>query len=87
MKKAHAELLAKVMLAYVEGKTIERYHNGKWYEDPDPDFDCGMQWRVKPEPRTIWVDRVYLESAESVFGTRKNMDSDPGNYIKFQEVI
>ncbi len=52
MNREEARKAAEVMLAYAEGKEIEKQRSGNWVITKDPPFDwlCS-NYRVKPEPK------------------------------------
>jgi len=70
---------------------IEAFRNGKqvqyrlpsvpsgwaWSDSTNPDFSLGVDYRIKPEPKKMWVN-VYPGPDNSVYGavrfTRENAD-------------
>jgi hypothetical protein len=64
-----------LLLAYVNGKTIESYEEGVacgWYSVTYPSWSAGAAYRVKPEPvretftHTQWVS-MHTESSRGAF--------------------
>ena len=57
MNKEEAKQLRDLLDGFIDGKTIQRGNSidGRWCDDPTPDFNANWRWRVKPEPRTFWV--------------------------------
>jgi len=51
MTREDARSIWQIIKAYGEGKTIEVYseHYGKWIEPPEPLFNEGEKYRIKPE--------------------------------------
>lgn len=96
MTMTHDEMV-EVILAHKDGKEIqERYTTseswspfaGSWF------FDCIM-YRVKPEPKVIWVNE-YKHGAVAVYKNKIDATTatTAGNYgdmmrvaVKYQEVI
>lgn len=75
--------------AFVEGKTIQvkGWHtDDKWKDTACPSFDRNFEYRIKPEPKVIWVsdDWEVFEEKEDVMAycQRHNL-----NYEKYVEVI
>ena len=68
-----AELLP-VMQAYADGKAIQYKINGEWVtgDEYEFSFDGTGEYRVKPEPRTFWVN-VYDDGGMSVILGRYSM--------------
>lgn len=58
MNRQEAKKLAPVIQAFADGKTVQAFSTSvlKWGEVQAPSFDPSIQWRVKPEPKEIWVN-------------------------------
>ncbi len=57
MDRKQAQELWPVMQAYADGKEIQYFvKNCGWYSIPEkqkPSFSEKLQWRIKPEPKTV----------------------------------
>lgn len=98
MTRDKAREAAKVLLAYAEGKTIQRrdsewyantYHtyDGNWEDLEYPEFQfLTTDYRVKPEPKVIWVvsgHRVFDNMESAIdYSHRNNL-----TYVKYVEVV
>lgn len=52
MTREEAKELIPIIQAFVDGKTIEFFKQGEWYELNDPDFMwSAYKYRIKPEPK------------------------------------
>ncbi len=52
MTREGARKAAEVMLAYADGKEIEKQVNEEWKKDKEPYFNWGYyDYRVKPQPK------------------------------------
>lgn len=55
MDRNQAKQLLPIIQAYVEGKPIQsrcvKGDTSLWYDDEDPSFDDGFEYRIKPEPK------------------------------------
>lgn len=86
-RKEAAELLP-IIKAFVEGKEIEGLYKGTkspWFKIKDMDFNEGIIFRIKPEPKY----RPYANAEEcwqemlkhQPFGWVKMKDTESGYYI------
>ena len=41
------------ILAFKDGKIIQKSLNGVWYDTNEPSFDITYEYRVKPEPKLV----------------------------------
>ena len=48
------------IIAFVNGKTIQRNVMGRWEDDESPEFRLRESYRIKPEPRERWLN-VYKD--------------------------
>ncbi len=62
----------KEITAFAEGAIIQWYHpvSKEWKDAAQPAFDGSTEYRVKPEPKILWVARsksfnCYVEVAET----------------------
>jgi hypothetical protein len=55
MTREAALMLASIIKAYGEGKTIQysRYHHLPWTNTSNPNFDPNYDWRIKPESEYV----------------------------------
>ena len=52
MTREEAKELIPIIQAFADGKTIEFFKQGEWYELNDPDFMwSAYKYRIKPEPK------------------------------------
>lgn len=57
MNKDNAKDYLPLVQALVEGRVIEHRGSGGWYQLNNPTFqDPPSDYRIKPEPREIWVN-------------------------------
>lgn len=79
MNREQAKEFLPIITAYAEGKTIQINDYYGWHDMPDPVFNnLPEYYRIKPEPKEIWVDLKCL-----AFYTYKAHPS----LIKFREVV
>lgn len=72
MNASNAKDYLPLVQALAEGKVIQlRTHGGKWMDEDSPAFtSLPFCYRIKPEPREIWVNewkpagKVVFDSAE-----------------------
>lgn len=98
MRKTTEEMIA-VMQAYSEGKTIEAMLlcQAHWNEVLHPTWDwCNTDYRIKPEPKTMYVLLRYGDDKErwgSTFNKSEaelwaeHYDGHDGIIRKFVEVV
>lgn len=52
MTREEVKKLIPIIQAFADGKTIEFFKQGEWYELNDPDFMwSAYKYRIKPEPK------------------------------------
>ena len=52
MTREEAKELIPIIQAFADGRTIEFFKQGEWYELNDPDFMwSAYKYRIKPEPK------------------------------------
>lgn len=57
MNKDNAKDYLPLVQALAEGRVIEHRGSGGWYQINNPTFqDPPSDYRIKPEPREIWVN-------------------------------
>lgn len=54
MTRDEAGEFAKIVQAYSNGKTVQRFMDGNWVTCHSPTFNPSLRWRVKPEPKEWW---------------------------------
>lgn len=100
MTRERAKELLPVIQAYAEGKAIQaRLVPERWqdYSGDDPDFqNPEWLWRIKPEPRVVWVNEYRNAIGQIVLGdaTWETFEKANGfvgsshiRTVKFVEVI
>ena len=85
------EMIA-VLQAFKAGKAIQfKAKDFKpWYDETDPDWDfSNIEYRVKPEPRVLWILRNSLvnHSANTLLDAWTTPACASAEYVKFVEVI
>jgi hypothetical protein len=86
----------EVVKAHKDGKTIQAHIHGVWH-DLDAafftfNFSCGIQYRVKPGPRVVYVNE-YIGPQFTAYGSKDEaLKSVRAPYalrkaVKYQEVI
>lgn len=58
MNKPHKH--AEVIKAWADGKEIECYYNDQWMTCNTPLWGEGTEYRIKPEPKKVWVRIVKI---------------------------
>ena len=89
MTREEVKEMLPVLQAFAEGKTIEsrciKGDKSLWYDDEDPSFDDGFEYRIKPEPKF----RPFKNAEEcwqemqkhQPFGWVKLKDTESGYYM------
>lgn len=93
----NTEEMIKVMQAYVDGEEIEYTRSGKdWRYSDDPEWDWSLfEYRIKPKPRTIWVNEHEdnMETWYTCYNSKKDAEHDAYDYglirtaVEYQEVM
>ena len=57
MNREAAKKLIPIMQAYADGKDVQFKTVNGWHDAPSPTpaFDARFEWRVKPEPKEVWI--------------------------------
>lgn len=91
MTRDEAKKYLPLIQAFAEGKTIQlfRYVDGCWVDSVNPFFDMRLSWRIKPEPREVWVSRNVSGFAWSVADAMDWVGCPPGGEApkRYREVI
>lgn len=89
MNASNAKDYLPLVQALAEGKAIQMLAcNGKWEEIEEPSFDCeASRYRIKPEPREIFVvndddDLAYFDE-----GRAKAAACRVYRIVRYREVI
>jgi hypothetical protein len=53
MNKARAKELLPIIEAFANGKTIEYLFSGEWRVAAFPDWNPGIKYRIKPDPKLV----------------------------------
>ncbi len=97
MTTQQAAELWPIIKAFSEGKTIQCRRdyviNDTWEDLDDPCFDATFKYRIKPEPRVIWVnvyesdpnDFSFVHNSEETAKGQKGVGMGPYKTIKFIE--
>lgn len=56
MTRDEAKKLLPIIQAFAEGKEVQYFTGSGWETTSIPSFDLVVQWRIKPEPKEIWVN-------------------------------
>lgn len=90
MNKDNARDYLPLVQALAEGRVIEHRGSGGWYQINNPTFqDPPSDYRIKPEPREIWVNE-YASGDEHVHESQESAAiALRGNGItrRYREVI
>ena len=72
MNREQCKALLPVMQAFAEGKDVDFRFNdqGAWRPASTPSWCEEFQYRIKPEPRVIWVNE-YEDGSFGPAGLRK----------------
>ena len=99
MTREEAKKLLPYMQAFAEGKTVQWQDSvtNEWQDDNDPNFHPVAKWRIKPEPREVWVVYVKDEVIDASFSSKEEAEhwafSTVGprgfslSIVKFREVM
>jgi hypothetical protein len=92
MNASNAKDYLPLVQALAEGKQIQLNYNGDWknISDMDPMFPANF-YRIKPEPRDIWVNRYPNGMENGIFNTehaaKLHRANDTAVQILYREVI
>ena len=93
MNREQAKLLAPIIAAYGEGKTIQiKTHANGWFDVSDAKFNLTPDnYRIKPEPEVVYVSFRPNGQRQDCWGTEANAKASAnyvkGTYKKFIEVV
>ena len=94
MNRDDAREFAKLMQAYAEGREIQLYtHELGWQDLKDPEFFARspVSYRIKSEPREVWVKYDGIGRPVWVFASESEVAKDirgPGfTYVLMREVM
>ncbi|KOQ78848.1 hypothetical protein ABW45_04560 [Stenotrophomonas maltophilia] len=92
MNKDNAKAFLPLVQALAEGRVIEHRGSGGWYQLNNPTFqDPPSDYRIKPEPREIWVNRYPNGMENGIFSTehaaKLHRANDTAVQIRYREVI
>lgn len=91
MNKDNAKDYLPLVQALSEGKVIQhRIGTEEWYDREQFDFaDKPEQYRIKPEPREIWVNEYpnEINSAYRSYDLAASHCLDYGKTVRYREVI
>ena len=79
--------------AYSIGKTLQiKNSDGQWCTNPDPKFWDVLEYRIKPEPRTIWVNEyengmVAVHTSSNEAERRRINCNQKGKTVQYKEII
>jgi hypothetical protein len=63
----------EVMQAFVDGKTVQVETHAGWEDVDDPLWEWfGGPYRVKPEPKEIWVNEYHGGCFDIAYSSREN---------------
>jgi len=87
MDRKRAKELLPIIQAFAEGADVEWKHSvdGKWRVAPNPDFSGAYEYRIKLEPKEVWL----YDSLADVWlnGTPDKNDICKYGLIKVREVL
>ena len=93
MNAINAKDYLPLVQALIEGKTVQyRLLGEKWSTGGDVDFSLPPdQYRIKPEPREIWVNVYPNEVGCGIYHSReeaiRRCANDTAKQVFFREVI
>jgi hypothetical protein len=67
-------LLAPVLAAFGEGKSVQYKSGNTWWDQVHPSFDPELEWRVKPEPKKVYIVRRADGTLACVRHTKETAD-------------
>ena len=79
MNRERAKELLPIIQAFAEGKEIQVYNKikGEWFDSSDiPSFSCGIDYRIKPEPKYVWLNIYGVGTSAFVFTSRSEADTN-----------
>ncbi len=87
----------EVYNAFCDGKTIQSLDKeglGLWFDDSSPNFSCFYDWRVKPEPEVIYINKrldsdiLFVHRIEDIALAAARLNGETYEYTakKFIEV-
>ena len=96
MTREEAKKVVPILQAFADGKTIQYrpYEGRPWRDlssDEHLDADHPRRYRIKPEPREIWVNEykhgLFCSWCNSEKAAKSTMGSDCIRQVRFREVI
>ena len=94
MTREEAKKLLPIIQAFAEGKTIQWRDLVKdtWVDESVPNWNPSAEYRIKPEPREVWVAVTESGGIGHSFRTERSAKDWIGNAsqwqaIKFREVM
>lgn len=88
MNREDAKNLLPIIQAFADGKEVQWQESGKWRTAVGPSFCADFEWRIKPEPREIWVNEYKFGS--DVYYSKEAAKAnlmEGGVMSQFREVI
>lgn len=89
MNASNAKDYLPLVQALADGKVIQHKGGNGWYDCAAPGFDYyPSQYRIKPEPKEIWVNEYSINSV--IYGTEEEAEvarSPGGKTVRYREVI
>lgn len=87
MNASNAKDYLPLVQALIEGKTVQyRLLGEEWSTGGDVDFSLPPdQYRIKPEPREIWVNH-YEDGRYSIHLTIKDADDAAPDLVEYKQV-
>lgn len=86
MNKDNAKDFLPLVQALADGKTIQRYYRTGWADVTDVNFIADVaKYRVKPEPRVIYVN-IYSDGSGAGHSTEERAKLCAGNNTHAIEV-
>jgi len=94
MTREEAKKLLPYVQAFADGKLVQWQDSvtNEWHDDNDPNFHPVAKWRIKPEPREVWITICNLGEIGCVFREKQLAKEWIGNstmwrIVKFREVV
>ena len=83
MNRERARELLPIIQAFAEGKEVEvkMISIKGWLMSHDPQFDQGGEWRIKPEPKELWV-MVYNNKTRPSFSSSYETEKAVTDYMQ-----
>ncbi len=77
MNRERCKELLPIMQAFADGKDIEYMSgSGAWIACPSPSWSISNNYRIKPEPKTGWINVYTGKLVSNIHSTKNDADDN-----------